>query len=219
MAGRDPWNMVDPSLSPFSWVQRMGSMAWEPPDLPLFSPTPRPQSTDSITRSWPLQPAPMQPSDSGHTYPGGILSSYFSGPRISGQDEAQGPQDATFTRTAATTEGPPKGAAPFGGFVNPSSPQHRYARAEFNDCMKDGTTTSAEVGKGYYEFCTTGRLSPTEQMQNGDIKRFTINGGSQGTDVFGRDRKTGTYARWHIEPGQTLSASVDDSDNITMNIK
>jgi hypothetical protein len=29
MANRDPWDMTDSNLLPFSWVQKIGSMAWD----------------------------------------------------------------------------------------------------------------------------------------------------------------------------------------------
>lgn len=48
MPTRDPWD-VDPTFSPSWWVQKMGSMAWAPPNLPLFNPLRRRLHRDFLT--------------------------------------------------------------------------------------------------------------------------------------------------------------------------
>jgi hypothetical protein len=213
MPTRDPWD-VDPTFSPSWWVQKMGSMTWAPPNLPLFNPVAAsaPQGLSDNAAGTVMQPQ----SDGGDQGGGGILSPYFAS--LQSESGADTGQQNPNIRMAARTDDT-SGPVSFGGFVDPADPRHASNKSEFADCLKSRTTTSAEIGTGYYEFCADGRLIPLEQTQNGLIKRFLIRGGTHGTQVYGSDKKTGAYARWGLEPGRTLSGSVDDNDNLSMDIK
>jgi hypothetical protein len=46
MAGRDLSSLLAPNWNDMNWAQRMGAVAWAPPDLPLFPGAPRPAPTD-----------------------------------------------------------------------------------------------------------------------------------------------------------------------------